>query len=355
MAWRILSRSAPVLPTASEELTTAYVSAAKVGAASGVAPLDSNAKIPRAHIQMAQETEDRFALLEQQISSGGGTVGPAGPAGPIGPAGLAGAAGVKGDTGLAGPQGLQGLAGAKGDAGVAGAAGVKGDKGDAGAQGLPGVAGLAGPAGEAGAQGAIGPAGPAGAASTVAGPKGDTGAQGLQGIQGVQGIQGPAGESGTGGDPWASVVLLEDFNNGTTTFQTIPGFTFTPPANANYAIEAKLLLWTTAAANLPRIGVSVGASATNGYGTSSINQAGATATTEVNANIGWNNNAAVVNSQLAAGGLSLANVPFLCRVHISGRSGASPAAISLQMAAESAGTNVHFVKAGSEMRTRSGY
>lgn len=59
--------------------------------------------------------------------------------------------------------------------------------------------------------------------------------------------------------------------------------------------------------------------------------------------------------QLPAGGVLTANVPYVCEVIMAGRSGATPTPITLQMAAETAAANVCFIKAGSFIKTRSGF
>lgn len=164
---------------------------------------------------------------------------------------------------------------------------------------------------------------------------------------------------GSAADPWTRVVLGADYTNALATFVTITDgtltLTYTPPANSNFTLEAELILMTTTITNLPRVGVLVAAGATDGYGAISAEQDGATATTEVVASGGFNNNAAAVNVQFAAGGVPVANQPILCTIRVKGRSGAAPSAISIQLAAETAGANIVFVKRGSEMRYRSGY
>jgi hypothetical protein len=166
--------------------------------------------------------------------------------------------------------------------------------------------------------------------------------------------------NGAGGaDPWARTILAADYTNPLATFANITDgvtpWTYTPPANSNFTLEAEIILMTTTATNLPRFGVSVAAGVNNGYAYISTEQDGATATTEVVASGGYNNNAAIVLVQYAAGGVPAANTPISCTVRIKGRSGSAPQPISLQMAAETAGANICFVKRGSEMRTRSGY
>lgn len=151
-----------------------------------------------------------------------------------------------------------------------------------------------------------------------------------------------------GTDPWARTKLAADFTNATITFATITGLSYTPPANSDFIIEAELTLLTTTPANLPRVGVALPAGMQ--WATVAITQAGATDAAQVVQHGGTLTAAA--NVQVPAGGLSTANSPRHCSVVIKGRSGASPAAIALQLAAETAGANIVFVKAGSEMRSR---
>jgi hypothetical protein len=151
-----------------------------------------------------------------------------------------------------------------------------------------------------------------------------------------------------GSDPWTRVKLAADYTNPLATFADITGLTFTPPANTDFIVEAELILLTTTTTNLPRVGVALPAGMQ--WATAEIRQAGATDVAQVQQHGGTMTTAA--NVQVAAGGLAVASSPRLCVVRVKGRSGASPAAIKLQLAAETAGANVCFVKAGSEMRSR---
>lgn len=158
-------------------------------------------------------------------------------------------------------------------------------------------------------------------------------------------------EVGGGGvDPWTRLGLDADFINGTTTFQNITGFTFTPPANTTYTIEAELIIETVTATNLPRIGVAVGAG--QAYGTVEIVRTGTTDAAQVTQYGGYTT--AAVNVQQPVGDLPAANIPRFCRITVKGRSGATPGAITLQLAAETAATNAVRVRVGSEMRFRTG-
>lgn len=168
----------------------------------------------------------------------------------------------------------------------------------------------------------------------------------------IKAMQAAIASAGGGADPWTRTKLAADYTNALATFATITGFSYTPPAGKDFVLEAELLLWTTNAANLPRVGVNVGANANNGYGSIIIQQAGATNTAVVQALGGYNNNAAAVNVQMAAGGLPTTLTPYWCWVQVKGRAGTAPQPIALQLAAETAGANIVFVKAGSEMRSR---
>lgn len=256
---------------------------------------------------------------------GSGEPGATGPQGPTGATGATGPAGPKGDTGDTGPQGS---GGATGPQGTAGAAGAKGDKGDTGSAGATGSQGIQGQAGATGSQG-------------IQGLTGNTGSQGLQGIQGLTGNTGPAGPA-----YWNEITLANDYTQATNAFVTITGMTFTPTANQPFEVQAALLIQTTTATNLPRIGVNIGAGQV--HGAVQIDQTGATDTARIVQDGTFL--ALAVNVQVAAGGLATANSPRLCYVTIRGKAGASPGAISLQMACESAAANVCFVKAGSQMR-----
>lgn len=160
-----------------------------------------------------------------------------------------------------------------------------------------------------------------------------------------------------GADPWTRRLLSADYTNATINFVTITDgtnpFEWTPPANSNFTIEGELILLTTNSANLPRVGVRTEGSATQGHASAFIQHVGATATTTVQQAGGWNNPAAAQAVQVPAGGLPTGSVPYWCWVQIKGRTGAGPAKISLQMAAEIAAAATCYVKAGSEMRWRS--
>lgn len=160
----------------------------------------------------------------------------------------------------------------------------------------------------------------------------------------------------SGSDPWTVVKIAADYTNATVTFANVTdgttALTFTPPANTDWELEGRILIETTTIANLPRVGVLIVAGAARGYGAVNLWQAGATAAASVHANGGWRDANGVTVVQIAAGGVLAANVPYECEVIMSGRSGATPTAISIQMAAETAAANVCFVKRGSFIRYR---
>lgn len=159
-----------------------------------------------------------------------------------------------------------------------------------------------------------------------------------------------------GSDPWTTVKLALDYTNATTTFTNITDgttvLTCTPPANTDWEMEARLLVWTTTIANLPRVGFLVASGATRGYGGVNMWQAGATAGASVHINGAWSDAAGITTAQFGAGGVLTASVPYLCEVIATGRSGASPTAISLQMAAETAVASVCYIKRGSFLKYR---
>lgn len=158
---------------------------------------------------------------------------------------------------------------------------------------------------------------------------------------------------GGGADPWTRVYLASDFVNAATSFVTITDGTaalsWTPPANSDYTVEAELLLQTATGSNLPRVGVSVGAG--QAHGAVEIMQPGSLASSSP-VFLAGSFGTAAVNVQISAGTLPGPNTPYLARMVVKGRSGASPGAIALQMAAEAAAADTCRIRAGSEMRTR---
>jgi hypothetical protein len=157
---------------------------------------------------------------------------------------------------------------------------------------------------------------------------------------------------------WTYVKLAADFvcPNSTTFTDITDGTTilrFTPPANSDWEMEAKLLIETATAANMPEVGVSIGGNAANGYGAVNIWQGGATVNAAgVGAVGGWKNNVAAVTVRMTAGGLPANATPALCEIVMSGRSGASPQPIVIQLANETAAATMGKALRGSFLKWR---
>lgn len=159
-------------------------------------------------------------------------------------------------------------------------------------------------------------------------------------------------------DGWIRCKLAADYVNGNnTTFVDINDGTtflrFTPPANTDWEAEAKIMIETAAATNLPLVGVKATLGLTSGYGVVNIWQGGATVNAAGVAAVGgWRDPAADVTVRMAAGGLPAANIPALCEIAMSGRSGASPQQISIQLANETAAVTMGKALRGSFLRYR---
>lgn len=161
-----------------------------------------------------------------------------------------------------------------------------------------------------------------------------------------------------GSDPWTTKKLTADYvQPGNLTFTTATdgtnSLTWTPPANTDWELEGRVLIQTSTSTNLPRVGFNVAAGATNGYGAVNLWQAGANASSSVHQNAGWSNNSGGdINAQIPAGGVLLADTPYLCEVIASGRSGANPTALSIQLACEVAVANTCRIRQGSFLKYR---
>lgn len=153
----------------------------------------------------------------------------------------------------------------------------------------------------------------------------------------------------SGGEPWTRLGLASDFVNATVAFNDITGFTFTPPANTNWTVEAEVLIETVATANMPRLGAVIGAGQSWWAGEIGF-QSGAAAKSFVEGQ----GTTGAGSLQMAAGTAAVQAIPLLAQVVIKGRSGASPGAIKLQLAAESAVANAATARRGSEFRYRTG-
>ena len=202
-------------------------------------------------------------VVNEVISSGEielppGPQGPQGEPGPAGKDGADGAPGEQGPEGARGPQGLPGPEGPPGRDGIDGAGGEPGapgkdgERGPQGLQGLPGADGAEGPRGPQGIQGEPGADGSDGAdgksAYQIALDEGFVGTEaefldslvGPEGPQGEQGIQGPEGPAGE----------IPDLVVGNITDAT--------------AVGQSLMLAATEGAARNALGLTAGATATNG-------------------------------------------------------------------------------------------
>lgn len=154
---------------------------------------------------------------------------------------------------------------------------------------------------------------------------------------------------------WTTVKLAADFTNNTVTFTDVSDgtttLTFTPPASSDWEMEACILFVTSVNTNLTRIGINSVSGVGRGTGGVNLWQPGATANTSVSAHGAWDGTSGDTTVQMAAGGVVTANVPYLCEIRASGRSGGTPTAITIQMAAES-GAGTHTVKRGSFLKYR---
>lgn len=150
-------------------------------------------------------------------------------------------------------------------------------------------------------------------------------------------------------DPWTRVGLAADAVNATVTFADLTGFTFTPAANVNWTVEAEVLLETVAVANMPLLKAVIGAGQAWWAGEISF-QSTATADSYLESQ-GTTGAGAIT---MVAGTAVVQAIPILCQVKIKGRSGASPGAIKLQIAAEIAAANACTARRGSEFRSRTG-
>lgn len=149
-------------------------------------------------------------------------------------------------------------------------------------------------------------------------------------------------------DPWSRQYRATDLVNATVTFSD--AFSVTIPANTNFVIELDALLSAGAVAtNMPRLGWIW--SAALSYGEAELWYA-SSATAKVFAN-GLNLTAAG-NLQMVSASAPVLGV-YGAGGRFKGRTGAAAVTIKLQLAAEAAAANAAILKAGSEMRTRSGF
>lgn len=351
-------------------------------------------------VGLKRQLECLWEYVEELLAGGGGG-GTQGPPGPKGDKGDPGDPGPPGNDGSPGSDGQAGPQGSPGERGETGPQGPPGNDGNDGSDGAPGAAGpsayqvavssgfqgneaqwlasLVGPQGEPGETGQAGQTGAQGQPGTNGsdGNDGSPGADGEDGLsayqvavangfvgnesawllslKGATGDQGPAGNDGQDGaqgppgddaDPWTKIGLASDFANSTITFNTITGWSFTPAANTNWVLEADVLVQTSATTSVPRLGLNVIAG--QAYGSAEIEFA-TSATAKGSASGWWTT--ALANVQVPAGTAPVQGQPYWMRLRASGRSGASPTAINVQLAAEVA-SNAATAKRGSEMRWR---
>ena len=151
---------------------------------------------------------------------------------------------------------------------------------------------------------------------------------------------------GGGSDPWTYVKLASDFVTSSSTAVDVTGMTFTPAANTDYEVEWVLLVSTATTTVGPRPGASWG----TGYQYGAIDMyttSSATAETQQHVSM-----TTVAGTALAAvGGLPVANRVYGSGARAIFRTGATPTAFKLQLASETAATNVT-AKAGSFLKYR---
>lgn len=159
-------------------------------------------------------------------------------------------------------------------------------------------------------------------------------------LRGDQTWAAPAG----GSDPWTYLRQTSDFTASTAAAVTITGLSFTPAANTRYEFVARLMVRTATATVGPRPGVAWASGLTDGV---VFIQQTSSATANVFAN---GNIAAAVLAPV--GGVPTTTGSWPALIEGMAIAGATPSGtISLQLASETAGTNV-FSKAGSFLKYR---
>ena len=148
-----------------------------------------------------------------------------------------------------------------------------------------------------------------------------------------------------GSDPWTYIKLGSDFVTSSATAVDITGMAFTPSANTSYEFEALLLLRTATTTVGPRPGLAWPTGGTDGVARIDMTSS-ATAALIANGSI-------AASLLVAVGGLPTTTQSYPALVVGMFIAGASPSGtVKLQMASETAGTNVT-VKAGSFLKYRS--
>lgn len=162
----------------------------------------------------------------------------------------------------------------------------------------------------------------------------------------------PSGDTLVGGDAWTVVKVTQDFTVSAVAFANIlvvaagAALGFTPAANTNYEFEGLILVQTATATVGPRVGLAWGTGYS--YGAAEVRRP-LTATTQ---NYAQGTIGTVAGTlQDATGGVPVAAVPYLATLKGNLLAGATPTALTVQVASSTAGTNVT-IKAGSFIRYR---
>lgn len=155
-----------------------------------------------------------------------------------------------------------------------------------------------------------------------------------------------AASGGGGSDPWTYIKLAADQVTSLATFVDLTDMTFTPAANTDYEVEWVMLVSTATTTVGPRPGAAWG----TGYQYGAIDMyttSSATAETQQHVSM----NTAAGTAQAAVGGLPVVNRVYGTCGRAVFRSGATPTPFKLQLASETAATNVT-AKAGSFLKYR---
>jgi hypothetical protein len=151
-------------------------------------------------------------------------------------------------------------------------------------------------------------------------------------------------------DPWTYMAVNggSDYTTSSTTASDVTGLSFTPSANTNYQFECMLAVRTATATVIPRVGIVYSSGLTDGVGF--IQEAGLTAATTpqfVSINSG------LVTQFTVAGDLPNTTQSWPVKLETTVVAGGAPSGITgVQLASETAGTNVTVKAAGSYCRRR---
>lgn len=153
----------------------------------------------------------------------------------------------------------------------------------------------------------------------------------------------------SGSDPWTYLTVNggSDFTTSSATAVDVTGLSFTPSANTKYEFECKLALRTATTTVNPRIGFAWSTGLTDGVAWLSESQAATGAALQASGNP----NAALL---VAVGGLPNTTQSWPALVQATIVAGASPSGTTrVQIASETAGTNVTVRTVGSTCKYRS--